>query len=299
MTPEDTVLAVGQLADERNWNGLRDLFAPSVTFHDGQPRNLSNSELVGEWRAELSAYDRTTHRIHDLSLMVDRDKADCISQFSTTYWMVGLPGGDSWTLHGEYIHKLTRTDDGWRITGMRVTPLDTEGNIDIRELAEREATAFAKNFTRRRHRHVLDDFFNALEKRDVDAFTDVWHPDATLETPFAPDDQPTVIEGTDAITRHYARWLGQINNLRFNLSIIDTLDPSKFIVVYTDSFNGTTHGGHFHSHHVAFFDIRDRKILTLTDYSNPNATRTISQRLHPNSDHSSNNRPLPRPPVNR
>lgn len=285
MTPEDVVVAVGQFTDERRWNDLKELFAEELTLAYGDPERISRSDLIDRWRPIFSSYDRTRHVISDVSLMIDGDRADSICEFETTFWMEAIPGGETWTRRGEIIHKLQRFGEQWRITEMRMIPLEAEGNAELPRLAKQEAGARSKAMTRRRNRQVIDSFFSALENRDVDAFRNVWHATARQEMPFAPDGFPDVLDGKADITSHYARWLAELRNLHFNRSVIDTLDPGNFVVIYTGDYNHEAGTGHVHSHYLGFFNITDGKITTLTEYANPDTLRSVARaRLHGSDD---------------
>jgi hypothetical protein len=136
-----TVDAVGRDADDHHWKALEARFIarPGIDYSamTGTPGGpVATADLVQQWAAFLPGFDRTQHMLtnHEVTFP-SKEEAEVASYFLAIHVLKGATGGDVWQLSGRYLHRLTRTPEGWRITYLRMTPTFSDGNQNLPALA--------------------------------------------------------------------------------------------------------------------------------------------------------------------
>ncbi|MCB9475639.1 MAG: nuclear transport factor 2 family protein [Deltaproteobacteria bacterium] len=144
---QDTCVGVMHDIDLRYWDGLADLFAPDVTtdytsLFGGEAVTQSAVELIAGWRAALSNLDSTQHLLGPIAVQVNNDAAVAHTHVRAWHKKAGLAGGESWMVAGHYTFRLIRADEHhWKISAVKLTVLDQEGNVEM--LAQASGTAEA------------------------------------------------------------------------------------------------------------------------------------------------------------
>ncbi|MFJ4525912.1 nuclear transport factor 2 family protein [Streptomyces sp. NPDC088810] len=116
-------------ADQRAWDALAGVFADKVTLdytslNGGEPVTLAPAQIVDGWRTGLGVYTATHHLLGNHLVAVDGDQAVCTAAFQATH----RKADDSlWTLGGTYRFDLARTRGGWRIAGVVMTAIWSDG----------------------------------------------------------------------------------------------------------------------------------------------------------------------------
>lgn len=136
------------LADARDWEGLRGLFAETVALDNtslrgGNAATVSSDEVVAGWRQALQGLDVTQHLIANHQVEVDGDDATCIAYFQAVHRLATSHGDPLFTVGERYDFRLHRAgaDAPWRIGGLVATSLWTTGNQPIMQLAAEKARA--------------------------------------------------------------------------------------------------------------------------------------------------------------
>jgi hypothetical protein len=125
----DTCNRMARHADQRAWDALPGVFADKVTLDytsldGGEPVTLTPAQIVAGWRTGLGVYTATQHLLGTHLVVVDGDDAVCTAAFQAAHLKVD---GSRWTLGGTYRFDLIRARDGWRITGVVMTALWSDG----------------------------------------------------------------------------------------------------------------------------------------------------------------------------
>ncbi|MFF8288990.1 nuclear transport factor 2 family protein [Streptomyces sp. NPDC016309] len=125
----DTCNRMAWYADQRAWDALAGVFADEAmldytSLNGGEPVALTPSQIVAGWQAGLGAYAATQHLLGNHLVTVDGDDAVCDATFQATH---RKGDGSLWTLGGTYRFDLTRSPDGWRITGVVMTQVWSDG----------------------------------------------------------------------------------------------------------------------------------------------------------------------------
>ena len=115
--------------DGKHWDLATAQFADQV-FVDysslsGQPGSMVNaSDLVGGWRDLLARVD-THHLLGNFEISVEGDRAESYSHVYASHQAEGI---EYWDAYGRYHHKLEKTGDQWKITGMTLIMHGQKGN---------------------------------------------------------------------------------------------------------------------------------------------------------------------------
>jgi 3-phenylpropionate/cinnamic acid dioxygenase small subunit len=125
----DTCTRMAWHADQREWDELAEVFAEQValdytSLNGGEPATLTPAQIVDGWRTGLGVYTATQHLLTNHLVALDGDSAVCTAAFQATH----RKSDDSlWTLGGTYRFDLVRTSEGWRITGVVMSAVWSDG----------------------------------------------------------------------------------------------------------------------------------------------------------------------------
>ena len=126
--------------DAKDWDAMGRLFTDTV-YHDrtsltgGEPYTAPVAQFVDGWRQTLQNMDAVHHQITNHVVNVDGDQATCTANMQGTHVLANASGGPMWTVGGRHEYQLTRTADGWRISGLTFTLQWATGNMNIVTLA--------------------------------------------------------------------------------------------------------------------------------------------------------------------
>jgi hypothetical protein len=122
---ERAIFSVGRCLDERDFDGLRDLFTDdaSVSTPGGEVRG--RDALVAQARARHSNDKGIQHLITNLLIDQDGDRAAVRANLLVTFAKTGVGDPSPFVLGEVYRFELERTPLGWRITQLTSTPVWT------------------------------------------------------------------------------------------------------------------------------------------------------------------------------
>ncbi|MEU4396578.1 nuclear transport factor 2 family protein [Kribbella sp. NPDC023855] len=125
----DTCTRMAWYADHREWPRLAEVFADQVTLdytslNGGEPVVLTPEQIIAGWQEGLGVYAATQHLVGNHLVTVDGDSAVCTASFQATH---RKPDDSLWTLGGTYRFDLVRTGDGWRISGVVMSTVWSDG----------------------------------------------------------------------------------------------------------------------------------------------------------------------------
>jgi hypothetical protein len=152
MTPSDPgavadrleiIELIGSLSlnlDGRDWNAVRGLFTDVVysdrtSLFGGEPVTIGADEFVEGWRQSLDNLDAVNHLVANHVITLKGDEATCAANMQGVHVFHNPSGDDMWTVGGRHDYQLTRTADGWRISGLTFTISWATGNMNIVALA--------------------------------------------------------------------------------------------------------------------------------------------------------------------
>jgi len=120
---ERTILGVGRCLDERDFDGLRDLFTDDagVSTPGGEVRG--HDALVAQARARHSTDEGIQHLITNLLIDQDGDRAAVRANLLVTFAKTGVGDPAPFVLGEVYRFNLERTPSSWRITRLTSAPV--------------------------------------------------------------------------------------------------------------------------------------------------------------------------------
>jgi hypothetical protein len=86
--------------------------------------------LIDGWRHALGRVT-TQHLLGPIDVQVDGARAEAFCQVRALHHVPGAPGGEHWEVMGHYTFALVRSDDGWKITRMKLATLLQTGNPEL------------------------------------------------------------------------------------------------------------------------------------------------------------------------
>lgn len=141
MEIEETALRMGQAADQRDWDTLVGCFTAEVyrdysSLTGQEPGRIGAHALVtGEWAPVFCNLDATQHFTGPCTITIEGNRATGHAYFQTRHVLANVTGGDTWTLGGRYDWTFVRAEQGWKISGVKMTAIWAEGNQNIMALA--------------------------------------------------------------------------------------------------------------------------------------------------------------------
>jgi len=137
-----TNVVIGMLhaIDAQDWNAVRAAFADTVTtdytsLFGGEVETPSADALVDGWAAFLPGFDATQHLAGPLVVQVEGTTASARCAVTATHRI----GSARWTVGGHYALRLTREEDGWRITHLTLETAFEDGDRSLTEQAAERA----------------------------------------------------------------------------------------------------------------------------------------------------------------
>lgn len=119
--------------DRRDYAALKNVFTPdAIGVYGGKTYN-GIDELTGLMVHALTQCAATQHLLGSQDIQVDGDSATASTYLQAIH--VGVnPGfeGKMMTFYGEYVDKLVRTKDGWRIARRELKQMHIEGDIGMK-----------------------------------------------------------------------------------------------------------------------------------------------------------------------
>jgi hypothetical protein len=121
--------------DRKDWAKARSYFAQEVRIDftsliGGQPATFPSDGLIAGWSGNLKGSKESLRMRGQPLITIAGDKA---TVYSNGYAWNRMPGatdgqGDLWEVWGNYTHDLTRTAQGWKVTGFTFVKTHERGS---------------------------------------------------------------------------------------------------------------------------------------------------------------------------
>ena len=133
---EEMRYRLAQYLDQKDWAELSDLFTDEVHIdfpdYGMAPQTIPRQTFVDSFRQSLGRPDLVTqHLCTNARIRIAGNTAVCVTNWAGYHFMPNFAGGDEFTLRGQYTDALTRTGDGWRISGVAFKLAYTTGNAGL------------------------------------------------------------------------------------------------------------------------------------------------------------------------
>lgn len=119
----DLVSSLGRCLDERNFEGLRDLFTTDAAVTTPGGTAAGHDALVEQARRGHSADQGIQHVITNLLIDVDGNRAGVRANLLVSFARSGPSDPQPFLLGEVYRLELRRSEDGWRFTGLSSAPV--------------------------------------------------------------------------------------------------------------------------------------------------------------------------------
>ena len=267
---EQLVSTLFRETDNRNWNAVKATMTDSVyvdyTALGGEAGFKTPENLVGGWELLLPGFDRTVHQVHNIAPFVAGNGATATMDAIATHYL----DGKQWTVFVGYDTEYIKVDGAWKLARIDLSLYDQTGETNLPARAMEvvkngQVTALAKADTE--SVSVIQDFFNALEHRNLQDVLKVFSPKAEQEMPFAPDHFPKTLTGINAIQQQYT---GVMNyTQRYHVDYLGTQDPNVVLAKYEGTIT-TEEGKPYNNSYIGLFRLKDGKISNFLELFNPN-----------------------------
>lgn len=121
--------------DRKDWAKARTFFAEHVRIDftslvGGQPTTIPSDGLMQGWSANLKGDKESLHIRGGALVSITGDKAKVYSNGYAWNRKPGAPdgSGDLWEVWGNYTHEMTRTAQGWQVTGFTFVKTHERGS---------------------------------------------------------------------------------------------------------------------------------------------------------------------------
>ncbi len=130
------VLALTRAVDERDWDGVRAAFAPSVLFDmssmgAGPATDTPGAEIAAAWEEGLTHLEAVHHQMANFEIELVDDGANVFCYGTAYHYLPNDTGRNTRTFVGTYDFHLTPIEGTWRIDAMRYDLKFIDGNADL------------------------------------------------------------------------------------------------------------------------------------------------------------------------
>ncbi len=133
--------------DREDWVLWRSVFADEVTMdmrdYSGgpDPRPVESDKIVAGIQTLFAGLDGSQHFMGSHRYEIDGDRATITAHMRAEHWLTNDGGGDKYTMFGTYTDEAIRTDEGWKLTSVRLNLIRQEGNRSLMKRAAKVGEA--------------------------------------------------------------------------------------------------------------------------------------------------------------
>ena len=139
ITEDQVIAAVNSLflcTDRRDWQCVRDVFAPLVLFDmtslaGGQPATLTPVQIAGAWEKGLKDLTAVHHQAGNYQVTLKGNEADLFCYGIAYHYLPNPTERNTRTFVGSYNLHLVRSDVGWKVDRFKFNLKFIDGNKDL------------------------------------------------------------------------------------------------------------------------------------------------------------------------
>ena len=135
----------GIYTDWREWEQLRGLFKDEIMLDceslTGEPASSVKADglIFEQWKAALSNLDATQHFLGNHAIDFEGEgSAVCRVHVRAMHVLPNRTGGDRWMPSGTYRFELEKVGADWKISGLTLKMLWSEGNQNVLAIASQQ-----------------------------------------------------------------------------------------------------------------------------------------------------------------
>jgi hypothetical protein len=128
----ETVTAIFNGADERNWPKLQQAMSPNVYLDysslSGNPAaSIPAEQIVTAWKNFLPGFDKTHHQLSNYKVAINGDTATVHFDGKADHFI----DKESWTVEGNYDAEVVKANGAWQVTKLKFNLLKQSGNLSL------------------------------------------------------------------------------------------------------------------------------------------------------------------------
>lgn len=137
----ETVIAIFNGTDERNWQKVENSFAATVlldytSMTGGKPNKISPKDIVTAWESLLTGFDSTRHEISNVKVEASGDAAIVACDGKGSHYLVVNGAREEWLVAGNYLFNVQKEKDHWKVRSMKFNKESITGNLELPNLAK-------------------------------------------------------------------------------------------------------------------------------------------------------------------
>lgn len=277
-------------SDARQWDKVAGSFAPSVvldytSMNGGTPATLTPQQLTAAWQQVLPGFFSTHHQVSGFSVNIQGRRATASCHGLALHYLPVDEHGPVWVVTGTYDFDLQQEQAGWKVTRMRFNLQQQAGNLQLPALAMEQVKAerqWKKMALTPVAHQAVENFFTALERKDIHAFMQAWGPDGRQVMPLSPEGFPGLLADRNAIYNQYKGLPENYNSMQFPRKLFATDRPDLVIAQYSGTI-ALKDGGEYNNNYAGLFRIANGKISEFTEYFDPQILASaFGTKLHQN-----------------
>ena len=122
--------------DNKEWNLFQSLLLDEIhtDFSDWgiSPKVMKREDFVNIFKHSFSKDGlKTQHIYSNFRIAIKDNTATCKSNFLGQHFIKDFKGGEEFLLKAEYTDKLTKTNDGWKFSDIKLSIFYVSGNASI------------------------------------------------------------------------------------------------------------------------------------------------------------------------
>jgi hypothetical protein len=132
----ETIDALFMATDAKDWQRVRDVFAPTVHFDmasagGGPAAERAGADIAGDWERGLASLQAIHHQAGNYRVRSSGDRAEASCYGIAYHYMPKASGRSTRVFVGSYDFELQQMDGRWRISLFRYTLKFVDGNRDL------------------------------------------------------------------------------------------------------------------------------------------------------------------------
>ncbi|GAA4271238.1 nuclear transport factor 2 family protein [Aquimarina gracilis] len=254
--------------DNRNWEEVKSTMADSVytdyTALGGDDGFKSPDEILTGWKALLPGFEKTIHQIHNEAIWVAGNRASATLDAIATHYL----DGKQWTVFVGYDTEYIKENESWKLARIDLSLYNQDGDTTLPAQALKnveEGKTF--NFKESVAKETVDQFFQALEARNLDEVLATMDTNVKQIMPLSPGNFPKSLTGIDAMRNQYTDVMSYTQ--KYDREYYLTADPNTVLVRYNGIVT-TGEGKPYNNYYVGIFKTKNEKIIEFTEFFNPN-----------------------------
>ena len=133
---QDTVTRLFVYTDNRDWEKVSDLFAPSVLFDmtslvGGEPTEMTPQQIVDAWDQGLKPLKAIHHQTGNYLVTLTEDGAQVFCYGIASHYLPNKTNKNTRTFVGSYDFHLVKIDDAWKIDRFKFNLKYLDGNLEL------------------------------------------------------------------------------------------------------------------------------------------------------------------------